>query len=52
VVAIKNEFKRERIEDDESDDGLMVVSSRPPTRKLKISTNATTGMKAIDLTDD
>ncbi|KAI4841068.1 hypothetical protein E4T44_07866 [Aureobasidium sp. EXF-8845] len=51
LVAIKQELKRERIKD-ESDDELMVVSSRPPTRKLKLSTDVRTGKESIDLTDD
>ncbi|KAI4728035.1 hypothetical protein E4T49_04157 [Aureobasidium sp. EXF-10728] len=55
-IAIKKELKRERIEDDESNDEsndeLVVVSSRPSTRKLKISADASTGIETIDLTDD
>ncbi|KAI4721052.1 hypothetical protein E4T48_02746 [Aureobasidium sp. EXF-10727] len=51
-IAIKKELKRERIEDDESDDELTVVSSRPSTRKLKISADASTGIETVDLTDD
>ncbi|KAG9525870.1 hypothetical protein KCU93_g5714, partial [Aureobasidium melanogenum] len=51
-IQIKQELKRERVEDDDSDDELVVISSRPPTRKLKISADANTGVETIDLTDD
>ncbi|KAH0194118.1 hypothetical protein KCU99_g5987, partial [Aureobasidium melanogenum] len=51
-IQIKQELKRERVEDDDSDDELVVVSSRPPAKKLKIFTDANTGVDTIDLTDD
>ena len=40
------------MEDDESDDDPVVISSRPPAKKLKTSTNADTGIESIDLTDE
>jgi hypothetical protein len=52
MIKIKQELKRERIEDDEGDDDLIVISSRPPTRKLKITADGSTGIEAVDLTDD
>ncbi|KAG9683846.1 hypothetical protein KCU95_g18026, partial [Aureobasidium melanogenum] len=50
-IKIKQELKRERIEDDEGDDDLVVLSPRPPAKQLKISTDADTGIDTIDLTD-
>ncbi|KAI4838070.1 hypothetical protein E4T44_08224 [Aureobasidium sp. EXF-8845] len=52
MIKIKQELKRERIEDDEGDDDLIIISSRPPTRKLKITADGSTGIEAVDLTDD
>ncbi|KAI4742230.1 Cut8-domain-containing protein [Aureobasidium sp. EXF-12298] len=50
-IAIKQELKRERTEDGESDNDQIVISSRPPAKQLKISTDADTGIDTIDLTD-
>ncbi|KAH0364052.1 hypothetical protein KCU65_g6977, partial [Aureobasidium melanogenum] len=50
-IAIKQELKRERIEDDESDNDQIVISSRPPAKQLKVFTDADTGIDTIDLTD-
>ena len=49
---MKQELKRERVEDDDSDDEVTVISSRPPAKKLKTSTIASTDIESIDLTDD
>ncbi|KAG9551953.1 hypothetical protein KCU71_g14153, partial [Aureobasidium melanogenum] len=49
-IRIKQELKRERVEDDEGDDDLVVLSSHPPAKQLKISTDADTGIDTIDLT--
>ncbi|KAI5256730.1 hypothetical protein E4T42_01510 [Aureobasidium subglaciale] len=51
-ITIKRELKRERVDNDESDDELVVVSSRPPASKVKTSVNVDTGVETIDLTDD
>ncbi|KAH0006758.1 hypothetical protein KCU78_g12140, partial [Aureobasidium melanogenum] len=51
-IKIKQELKRERVEDDDSVDELVVVSSRPPAKQLKIFKDANTGVDTIDLTDD
>ncbi|KAG9517388.1 hypothetical protein KCV07_g6166, partial [Aureobasidium melanogenum] len=50
-IAIKQELKRERTEDGESDNDQIVISSHPPAKQLKISTDADTGIDTIDLTD-
>ncbi|KAK6007689.1 hypothetical protein QM012_004503 [Aureobasidium pullulans] len=41
-IKIKQELKRERSEEDGSDDDMTVTSSRPPAKQLKISTDADT----------
>jgi hypothetical protein len=52
-LEIKPEFKREYVEDyDEDDDDGDLMVLHAPTKKLKASLDADTGVETIDLTDD